>query len=174
MSGFGLKTESTGNPNDVVFTQDHIARDIVRYFKPTGRMLDPCCGNGAFLKYMPGADWCEITKGKDFFEWKDPVDWIVSNPPYSIIEDWMTHSMKVADDIVYLIPLMKILGNERRLVNIYRWGGIVEVRLYGDGKYLGFPFGFACGSIHIRRGYRGSQAWSFYQDPKKNPTIGLK
>lgn len=128
MSGFGLKTESTGNPNDVVFTQDHIARDIVRYFKPTGRMLDPCCGNGAFLKYMPGADWCEITKGKDFFEWKDPVD----------------------------------------------WGGIVEVRLYGDGKYLGFPFGFACGSIHIRRGYRGSQAWSFYQDPKKNPTIGLK
>lgn len=41
------------NPRDKVFTPDDVARDIVAYFKPTGRILEPCAGDGAFLKYLP-------------------------------------------------------------------------------------------------------------------------
>jgi hypothetical protein len=43
---------------DVVLTPDAIAADVVKHFRPTGRMLDPCRGNGAFWKHMPGAEWC--------------------------------------------------------------------------------------------------------------------
>jgi len=31
-------------------------------------------------------DWCEITEGKDIFEYAGMVDWIVSNPPYSLLD----------------------------------------------------------------------------------------
>lgn len=62
------------HPNDVVLTPDKIAHDVVEHFRPSGRILDPCKGDGAFLKYMPGAEWCEVREGRSFFEWYDPVD----------------------------------------------------------------------------------------------------
>ena len=157
----GLESE-TSLPSDVVLTPDEVAADIVRYFKPSGRILDPCKGDGAFLKQMPGAEWCEIRDGRDFFAWTDPVDWLVSNPPYSIFADFLTHSLKVSRDIVYLIPLAKVFSAEKRIRDIYSVGGIVAVRLYGSGTALGFPFGWPCGAVHIRVGYRGPMDWTFY------------
>ena len=58
-------------PKDVVYTPDNVARDMVQFFKPSGRILEPSKGEGVFLKYLPGADWYEITEGKDFFNYND-------------------------------------------------------------------------------------------------------
>ncbi|MDA8412999.1 MAG: hypothetical protein M0023_04335 [Desulfobacteraceae bacterium] len=70
---------------DIVFTPADVARDVVAHFAPSGRILDPCKGDGAFFDHLPsGAEFCELKDGKDFFHWTEPVDWIVSNPPYSI------------------------------------------------------------------------------------------
>jgi hypothetical protein len=162
--GFGLDTPRLGNACDVVYTPDFVARDIVRHFKPKGRILDPCCGDGAFLKYMPGADWCELAKGRDFFDYEEPVDWIISNPPYSIYNEWFEHSVKIAQNIVYLIPIMKAMTLPR-LIAAYDKGGFVETRIYGGGKAIGFPFGFTCGAMHFRRGYKSGMMFSFYGKP---------
>ena len=35
------------NKNDVVYTPRDISKKIVEYFKPTGKILDPCMGDGA-------------------------------------------------------------------------------------------------------------------------------
>ena len=156
----GMESNSS-KANDIVLTPDSIAADIVRHFAPSGRMLDPCKGDGAFLKHMPGADWCECREGRDFFAWYDRVDWIVSNPPYSIFTEWLEHSLKIANDIVYLIPLSKVFNSEARLKQIMQVGGIVETRHYGSGTDCGFPFGFPCGAVHIRLGYIGPMKWSF-------------
>jgi hypothetical protein len=66
---------------DVVYTPAWCAADMVDHFQPSGRVLDPCKGVGVFLDYLPDAEWCEITEGRDFFDWHDQVDWVVSNPP---------------------------------------------------------------------------------------------
>jgi len=42
--------------SDVVYTPDDVARDVVSFFCPSGRVLDPCKGKGAFLQYMPDAE----------------------------------------------------------------------------------------------------------------------
>ena len=84
---------------DVVLTPDAIAADVVGHFRPTGRMLDPCRGAGAFWKHMPEAEWCECREGRDFFAWYEKVDWIVSNPPYSNFGAWMRHSLEIADNM---------------------------------------------------------------------------
>ena len=149
--GFGREC----NPKDVIMTPDKVARQIVNHFKPSGRILDPCRGNGAFWNAMPGAEWCEIAEGRDFFAWRDPVDWIVSNPPYSIFYEWMRHSFDVADEIVYLIPLHKLFAGAKYLDLVLGFGGIVEIISLGSGRACGWQIGFSIGAVHFRRGYKG-------------------
>jgi hypothetical protein len=147
--------------SDVVMTPEWIARDVVQHFQPEGRVLDPCKGDGAFLKEMPGAEWCEIREGRDFYKWEKPMDWIVSNPPYNILREWMRHSMTLAENIVYLIPVTKVFNSFSGMQELYEWGGPVEVLVYGTGRVIGFPLGFAVGAVHFRRGYRDGMRVQF-------------
>lgn len=148
-------------PSDVVFTPDDVARHVVQRFEPYGTILDPCKGNGAFLKHMPTAEWCEIREGRDFFDWKSPVDWIVSNPPYSVFSDFMRHSMSVARNIVYLIPVNKVYNSDRMMREVWEWGGVPEIHVIGPGSALKFPIGFCIGAVHFQRDYRGSTLVTF-------------
>ena len=57
-------------PNDVIMTKPETAKWIIDYFKPTGTILEPCKGDGAFYNQFEGdKDWCEIREGKDFFDY---------------------------------------------------------------------------------------------------------
>jgi hypothetical protein len=152
--------------SDVVFTPIDVAKDVVQWFQPYGKVLDPCKGNGAFLQFMPGADWCEIREGRDFFAWTEQVDWIVSNPPYSIFSKFMRHSMTVARNIVYVIPVNKVYNSDRTMREIWDWGGVPEIHVIGPGAALKFPIGFCIGAVHFQRGYRGSTQVTFREREK--------
>jgi len=141
--------------SDVVFTPSHIAKAIVDKFSPCGRILEPSSGDGSFLDFLPGADWAEISKGKDFFDITNRYDWIVGNPPYSILNEWLKHSFKIADHIVYLLPVAKVFGSKYRLDMIHEFGGIVEIYAPWTGRQIGFDFGWPCGAIYFSKGYRG-------------------
>jgi hypothetical protein len=158
---FTVKTE------DVVYTPDDVARAVVERFRPSGRILDPCKGDGAFMRYMPGAEWCEIREGRDFFGWTEPVDWIVSNPPYSIFADFLQHSFCVANNIVFLIPVNKAFNSDRMMREIWTWGGIQTVYVIGGGRALGFPIGFCIGAVHFCRGYRDGMHVEFHVHNKE-------
>ena len=154
------------NPNDVVYTPLWVAEDMVKRFKPTGRILEPCSGGGAFLQFLPeNTEWCEIEKGKDFFAWFTPVDWVFGNPPYSLFTEWLYHSMKIAKNICYLTPIGKVYSSDARMKRIYEWGGIVHTVYYGKGTDLGFPFGFPCAAIHLQKGYQGGATFAFHDAP---------
>lgn len=156
----GMESESV-RFDDIILTPLDVARDVVNHFKPSGRILDPCRGTGAFADQMPGCEWCEIRDGKDFYDWREPVDWIVSNPPYSVFADFLRHSLNVAENIVYLIPVNKIFNSEKMMREIWTWGGVPEIYTVAGGGALGFPIGFAIGAIHFRRGYRGETRVTF-------------
>jgi len=147
------------NSNDVVMTPDKLAYEIIQNFLPTsvlltGKMLEPCCGNGAFLKYMTGADWCEINKDRDFFDYDKKVDWIITNPPWSKIRPFLQHSMEVADNIVFLVTVNH-LWTKARIRDIKEAGfGIKEIMLVDMPKE--FPqSGFQLGAIHLQRDWKG-------------------
>jgi hypothetical protein len=165
------------NPADVVFTPDWCASDIVKWFQPSGRLLEPCAGDGAFLRYMPGADWCEITKGRDFFRWSEPVDWIITNPPYSVLREFVLHGFKVSMNGVYLVPLKNLFVAHGFMADCWQYGWLKHVRVYGTGSRLGFPMGNAVGAMHFERGYWGATSWSWYRHSAPNnqfqPTGGI-
>lgn len=151
----GKKIEDK-NPNDDVFTPEPIAEKIVKMFQPTGRILEPCKGKGAFMKYLPnGTEWCEITEGRDFFDYKEKVDWLVTNPPYSIFNKFLEHSFEIADNVVFLTPVAKVLKSWGTIMKIKQYGGIKKI-WFVPANRCGFPFGFPCGAFHFQRNYKGS------------------
>lgn len=142
--------------NDVVMTPENLAQQLVDHFKPTGSGLEPCCGTGNILKYLPNADWCEISKGRDFFDYNKKVDYIFTNPPWSDIRRFLRHSMEIADDIYFLCTINH-LWTKARLRDIHSNDfRIVEICIFDTPK--DFPqSGFQCGMFHLKRGYKSSR-----------------
>ena len=92
---------------DIVMTPVYLAKNIIEHFEPTGLILDPCRGEGAFYDNYntDNKDWCELGEGKDFLEYNKKVDWIITNPPWSKMRIFLEHGMKIADNIVYLTTI---------------------------------------------------------------------
>jgi len=146
---------------DRVMTPEWCARDIVGYFGlPDDGVLEPFRGSGVFTTLCPGWDWCEIDDGRDFFDHADPVDYIVSNPPYSKTRLCFRHAATLAENIIFLVPLRNVFSGYGFIKEIMDYGGIKAIRLYGTGGNLGFPMGNAIGAMHFARGWTGPTTWS--------------
>ena len=142
--------------NDVVYTPHKLAKYIVDYFNPKGKIIEPCSGNGSFLQYLENADWYEIEKGKDFFECNDIYDWAITNPPFSKIRQFLLHLYKLnTKNIVFLCPVGHIISFKARLNDMYSNGyGLKEIIFIDTPKE--FPrSGFQWGIIHIKKDYKG-------------------
>lgn len=143
-------------PKDVVYTPAEVARDIINYFNPSGYLLDPCRGDGAFYDNFPAGcrrAYCEITEGKDFYNWSEHVDWVIGNPPYSIFHEFLKHSFSIADNVLFLVPTNKIFQSWKTMGMIKKWGGVKGMLVYGPGHLVGFPFGFSVGAFHFQKGF---------------------
>jgi hypothetical protein len=152
------------DPQDIVYTPDWVAQDMVAYFKPSGKILEPSAGDGVFLRYLPAdAEWCEIENGRDFYAWTKPVDWVFGNTPYSQFSKWLGHSMEIAENIVYLIPLTRLFNSGFFIRRLLDWGNIREMRYYADGGDLGWNIGFAIGAVWFQRDYKGATKITAYQ-----------
>lgn len=145
---------SSKNGNDCVQTPIYLCKQIVNHFKPVGKILEPCKGDGNFLQVIPQADWYEIKEGKDFLDASGHWDWVVTNPPYSKYRDFMNKSMEVADNIVFL-QLINATFYKARLRDMQSNGfGIKEIWCIDTPKE--FPqFGFQMGCVHYKRNWRG-------------------
>ena len=160
-------------PNDMVTTPRHIAKQMIDFYNsslpPGTTILDPCRGDGAFYdQYYDWCmkDWCEITEGRDFFDWPYKVDWIITNPPYSIFPQFLEKCFEVADNVALLIPLAKLVSSLKRINMVMDYGGIVSMRIIGASK-CGFPFGFPAAAIHMKRGYDGNTLIEMWPDEEE-------
>ena len=148
----------TSNNNDKVMTPFDIAKELTNLLpiNPTDACLDPFMGTGAFYNNLPiNKDWCEIDKGLDFFNYTKKVDWIVRNPPYSILDSVLDHSFTLANNVVYLIPLSKAFSSMGRIRKWIKYGNIKKVWILSACR-CGFPFGFPAAFVWWEKDYKGS------------------
>jgi len=146
------------NPNDVVFTPDWLAKEMVSMLagQISGKVLEPCKGEGAILKYLPeGSDWCEITEGRNFYDYKEDVDWIITNPPYSDFNRFLAHCFELSQNVVLLVPMAKMFKSMGTVKQILEYGNINFIKVLPASK-AGFPFGFPCGIFWIAKRRFGS------------------
>ena len=142
---------------DTVMTPIWLAKIIVDEFQPTGRTLEPCRGTGHIFNYLPEPrDWCEISEGKNFLEYNTKVDWIITNPPYSIYDLFLRKCFEVADNVVLLCPIAKAFKSMEIENLVDKYGGLKKIWLIGSGTLCGFSFGFPTGCLYYKRGYKGA------------------
>ena len=100
------------NPNDVIYTPKEVAEKMIELcdIKPTDRVLDPCRGGGVFYDNLPPCDkdWCEISEDKDFFSVSGHYDLIIGNPPYSIWNKWIKHTIEHCDKFCYVMGVYNL------------------------------------------------------------------
>jgi len=154
--------------NDRIMTPDPLAQWIVDYFMPTGHVLEPCSGDGAFIRAFlnwkdqlhPSAltiSSCEIDEGLDFFNVNDAdhYDWIITNPPYSKFTAFLKHSMQVADNVVFLCLENAFFQKARLRAMKEKNFGFVEI-IHVETPPKPWPqFGLQVGVVHIKKDYTG-------------------
>lgn len=148
---------------DLVMTPTNLAAAILAHFgdQMSGRLLDPARGKGAFFDQFPTAldrDWCELSEGRDFLEWNEPAEWIVTNPPWSRLRDFTRHAMTLAPNIIWLAPIVNLTTKARlRDLEAARFG-IAEL-LTVETPRVWPQSGFQLAAVHIKKGHRGD--WKF-------------
>ena len=88
---------------------------------PTWWMLEPCVGSGnilrAFQPYVGVVEVCEIAEpySIDFLTYDAGrrYDLIVTNPPFSLAQEFVTKALELANCVIMLLPL-SFLGSQRR------------------------------------------------------------
>lgn len=158
---FGLVPVKNAPARDLVMTPAPLAGAIITQFSEQlyGSILDPAHGQGAFFDQFPANlshDWCELAEGRDFLEWKRPIDWIMTNPPWSRPRDFTRHAMTVTDNIVWLAPVVN-MTTKARLRDLDEFGfGIAGLLLIDTPK--SWPQSrFQLAAAHFQKGHRG--AW---------------
>lgn len=145
---------------DIVMTPDALAQQVVDVFAPqmSGTVLEPAAGEGAFLRAFPerlDSKWCEITKGRNFFGYRERVDWIVTNPPFSEIRAFLGHALEITDNIVFVIPLAHLTTKARLRLIAEAGFAVCKIVLLPHPK--SWPSsGFQLAAIHLRRGWLGA------------------
>ena len=143
----------------MVMTPPALARTVVDYFDPVGACLDPARGSGAFYGAMRHRarplNWCEITKGRDFFAHVQYYYWMITNPPWSKLRAFLQHAMGHADNIVFLATMVHFV-TRARMRDIREGGFGMRTALLLDQPPAPWPSsGFQLVAMHLERGYDG-------------------
>lgn len=139
-----------------------IAQVLTDLLDVTGRVLEPGRGDGAFYNAFPDHSeklWCEINEGRDFFGFHEPVDWIVTNPPFSLFFEFLRHSVELANDIAYYCTINHAIAlrARNRFMRENKFG-VVKVVTTNTPPEPWPQSGFQVGLVHWRRYYDGPQA----------------
>lgn len=151
---------------DMVMTPVYLAREIIEYFNPTGRILDPSRGEGAFYDNYDtdNKDWCELGEGKDFLSYQEKVDWIITNPPWSMMQQFLLHGMEVADNIVYLTTINHYT-TKRRIRDMRKHNfAIKEIYNVLTPSKPWPQLGFQLAAVYTQRNYKGNIKFSYSPD----------
>lgn len=78
---------------------------------------EPCAGDFRIANFLEEkgltVTWSEIQESKDFFDWDEKVDLILTNPPYSLAQEFIKHALPRADLVIMLLRL-NFLGAQKR------------------------------------------------------------
>jgi len=133
-------------PKDVFYTPETLVEvhlELVKEYAIEGdRWYDPFYGQGVYYESFPTEhkDYTEIALGKDFFAYQSQVDMIVSNPPYSMIDNVLTHSVSLKPRVIsYLIGMGNLTAKRMEYMNEQGYG-LAKLHMTKVFKWYGMSF----------------------------------
>lgn len=123
------KIKKREHANDKVYTPTALARRCISLvnISPSDTLLDPCRGKGAFYDNFPAENkkhFCEVEDGIDFFDFVGDVDWIISNPPYSMLDAWIKHTLNITPrrGFAYLLGINNLTARRVEMIEMAGYG----------------------------------------------------
>jgi hypothetical protein len=119
--------------NDIIYTPKPVALKMIEMcdIKENETVLDPSKGGGIFYNNLPNnciKSYCEIAENIDFFNNNNRYDLIIGNPPYSLWNKWIEHTMKLTDKFCYIFGSFNF--TDKRIRDIINKGyGITKFHL---------------------------------------------
>lgn len=142
-----------------------------------GVCWDPACGSGTIPKAIAdrgmlyhGSDIADRGYGTpdiDFFKSTQKVSNIISNPPYSVLQEWVDHSLKCTTQKVAVIARLAFLESMKRK----SWFESRPIaRVWVSSRRVSMPPGGA--DIPAKGGSIAFSWYVFEHGHKGPPTIG--
>ena len=113
-------------------TPSKLALDLIPFIPLVAgdACYEPFRGEGAFYNTFPdfvSKDWSEITRGRDYKDYKGSYDWVVSNPPFR-----MPNEKGILKNAIY--PLLLYFAERATkgiafLVNDYGFNSLTPIRI---------------------------------------------
>jgi hypothetical protein len=109
---------ATRSPNDYYPTPPWCYEKLPFDFQQFQTALEPCRGDGRIYNFLKskGLDtyWAELSEGVDYLSTPfDNVDLILTNPPFSIAEQFVEKALLESNSVVMLLRL-NWLGSQKR------------------------------------------------------------
>lgn len=117
---------------DDLYTPEYAIKPLLKYI-PKGITVWECCdfGNSEITRLLKehGCKVISSDKEENFFEYipKEEFDMIITNPPYSLKDEFLERCYKWGKPFCLLLPLTALEGLKRD--NMYRLNGI-EVMVF--------------------------------------------
>ena len=127
-------------------TPDYAVEELLKRINFEGSVWEPACGDGAIAKFFPDCLATDLRTdlnygkgGIDFFTERRQVNNIITNPPYSLAQRFVEHSLECADKkVVMLLKLVflesisrKNLFDRKMLENV--WVFRRRLKIYANG-----------------------------------------
>jgi hypothetical protein len=75
-----------------------------------------------------------MKRDRDFFAYSQPVNWIVTNPPWSQIRRFLQHALSLADHVVFLMTINHLWTRARQRDIKSAGFGLREIVLFDTPK----------------------------------------
>ena len=102
----------------------------------------------------------------DEYPYKDNIDYIIMNPPYSIIEPFVMRSLGIANKGILMLGRLQFLEGEKRFENILAEYPPTDIYVYVDRIAC-----FKNGDISQKMSSAQAYAWFYWDIEKVNTTI---
>ena len=135
------------NKSDFYQTPYSITKQLLDNEIFVGKILEPAKGDGAIVKILEEYNYNVIGSDKefDFFKYIGFFDNIITNPPFSLANEFIDFAKKIyLDKIAMLLPLSYLHGQKRYNLNIFnelkniyvftRYPLLID-KIRDDGKY---------------------------------------
>jgi DNA modification methylase len=153
------KIKKRTSPNDKFYTPTSLVishLELIREYvtDPSGIIYEPFSGQGAYLNQFSQNGFnnrvvsTELDKGENFFDFNEQVDYIISNPPYSFIDNVLEKSVSLQPKMIsYLIGVNNLTAKRIEYMNkngyfltklkmckVYKWFGMSFICVFIKGE----------------------------------------
>lgn len=118
----GQRKKSDFYPTPYLLTQSLFDNE---YFDDSASMIEPACGEMAMVdiikkNFKGNLTFYDIKFGNDFLKETRFFDYMITNPPFSLANEFILHAKKIINFKFYLLLPLNYLQGQFRYENIYQ------------------------------------------------------